>query len=329
MLRQISTSAALAVALVLASGGPHAKAALVVAIPQNLPFQIGDQVQAQLSPYTPPTLLGTGYANLILNIPGYGSTTWTSGQGGLLGWTSGSDLTTPGGPALISSFNTACVQVLQDVNWAPSVSSWTVAPLATAPFPNGSGSGVPTGGMGYNAAGLIQSLYTEVTKLGPGNTINPDNPGLNNLNAGAFQMAIWKIEYDYATANNSVNPITGASFTTGNLQVTNGVTGAGTEAALAVSELNGLTAATTIDNVYALTGGTFQDQVFFVPAGSVDTIQPPPVVPEPASLVIWSILAGGSASLAVARKRRQGAGPRWSPENREAILAVIAKDVHE
>jgi choice-of-anchor C domain-containing protein len=49
-----------------------------------------------------------------------------------------------------------------------------------------------------------------------------------------------------------------------------------------------------------------------------------PAVPEPASLVVWSLLAGGSAGLAVARRRRRGPGPRWSRQNREEILSVIA-----
>ena len=50
-------------------------------------------------------------------------------------------------------------------------------------------------------------------------------------------------------------------------------------------------------------------------------------VPEPASLIIWSLLAGGSASLAVARKRRQRPD-RWSRQNRDAILSVISERVH-
>ena len=50
----------------------------------------------------------------------------------------------------------------------------------------------------------------------------------------------------------------------------------------------------------------------------------PAPVPEPGSLVVWSVLAAGSAGLAAARRRRRRAtGVRWSTERREAILAVI------
>jgi hypothetical protein len=63
-------------------------------------------------------------------------------------------------------------------------------------------------------------------------------------------------------------------------------------------------------------GGTGTQDQIIVPAGSLD-------VPEPASLAVWSILAGGAAGLSVARRRRATARGRWSNDNREAILSVI------
>jgi hypothetical protein len=69
-------------------------------------------------------------------------------------------------------------------------------------------------------------------------------------------------------------------------------------------------------NVQTNDAGVAQDQII-VPAGSLD------VVPEPASLAVWSILAGGAAGLSVARRRRAAARGRWSNDNREAILSVI------
>ncbi len=49
-------------------------------------------------------------------------------------------------------------------------------------------------------------------------------------------------------------------------------------------------------------------------------------VPEPASLVVWSVLAGSAAGLTVARrKRRNAAAGRWSDESRSAIFAVVDK----
>lgn len=48
------------------------------------------------------------------------------------------------------------------------------------------------------------------------------------------------------------------------------------------------------------------------------------IVPEPTSLAVWSLLAGGSAGLAVARrKRRQLGSQRWTREDRDSIAAFL------
>jgi len=44
-------------------------------------------------------------------------------------------------------------------------------------------------------------------------------------------------------------------------------------------------------------------------------------VPEPATLVVWSVLGAGAAGIAVLRRRRNGA--RWSKENRRAIQSLV------
>ncbi len=50
------------------------------------------------------------------------------------------------------------------------------------------------------------------------------------------------------------------------------------------------------------------------------------IVPEPASLVVWSVLAGSAAGLTVARRKRRNApAGRWSNESRSAIFAVVDK----
>ncbi len=46
-------------------------------------------------------------------------------------------------------------------------------------------------------------------------------------------------------------------------------------------------------------------------------------IPEPASIVVWSLIAGGAAGLASLRKRRSDSSSRWSDDRREAIFAVI------
>ena len=52
-------------------------------------------------------------------------------------------------------------------------------------------------------------------------------------------------------------------------------------------------------------------------------LRPPPqsAVPEPATLVIWSVLGAGAAGLGSLRRRR----PRWSEESRAAIRQIIAR----
>jgi hypothetical protein len=49
-------------------------------------------------------------------------------------------------------------------------------------------------------------------------------------------------------------------------------------------------------------------------------------VPEPATIVIWSLLAAGTG-LGAGLSRRRRTGRRWSPENRQAILRMIESKV--
>jgi hypothetical protein len=47
-------------------------------------------------------------------------------------------------------------------------------------------------------------------------------------------------------------------------------------------------------------------------------------VPEPASIAVWSVLAGGAAGLSVVKRRRHKiANGRWDDEARHAIFAVV------
>ncbi len=48
------------------------------------------------------------------------------------------------------------------------------------------------------------------------------------------------------------------------------------------------------------------------------------VIPEPATLIIWSLLGAGAAGLGVWRRRRWGAtGAHWTEENRQAIRQIV------
>jgi hypothetical protein len=76
----------------------------------------------------------------------------------------------------------------------------------------------------------------------------------------------------------------------------------------------------TQHNYSATYGGGYtwgQDQIVFLTEGEV--------VPEPATLVVWSLLGAGSwLGMRVWRRRNRPAGRQpWSPENRSAILSII------
>jgi len=74
----------------------------------------------------------------------------------------------------------------------------------------------------------------------------------------------------------------------------------------------------TLINLQTTGGAAAQDQ-FIAPLASLG-------VPEPASIVVWSMLAGSAARFGVARKRRkQAPAGRWSEDNRQAIFAMIER----
>jgi hypothetical protein len=58
--------------------------------------------------------------------------------------------------------------------------------------------------------------------------------------------------------------------------------------------------------------------------GGSDSYVNDTVIPEPATVIIWSVLGAGWAGLAVVR-RRTGSRQRWSPEARTAIHSLIEK----
>jgi hypothetical protein len=82
-----------------------------------------------------------------------------------------------------------------------------------------------------------------------------------------------------------------------------------------LTELNGYMVMNIQDNG----GGFHQDMFLGRPEG------PLAAVPEPASIVVWSVLAGGAAGFAVRKRRQRGPAGRWNPEDRQAILSVIER----
>ena len=227
---------------------------------------------------------------------------WGSDQGGLFKWNNVQIDSDGAGPAPYVSqgaqtFLTSCIEVVQNISYG-STFTYTVADLATAPI---GGSSTP---MTSAKANLVQSLFNSHY---PGSAATKEQ-------AGAFQIALWKIVYDGgydATTNN---------FTTGGRMRLQGSPNANGTAMLnsAASMLTGLVPAAAHPFVYALTSTSSQDQLW----GIVVEPQVLAAVPEPASLVVWSVLAGGAAGLAVRRRRKASQG-RWSPEAREAIFDIV------
>ena len=167
-----------------------------------------------------------------------------------------------------------------------------LVPLANAPERNGLNAASVTP-MGAVAAGLISELWTHAFT-------NSMTPTENS----AFQLAIWKLEYDQGSTD----------WTTGYLR-TDAITAAGAVVTLATQWINDVN-----NNVYAptdLVALTDWDKQDFVGQGVAYES-----TPEPASLIVWSVLSASVAGMALIRRRRGGAA-RWSAENRQAILKMI------
>jgi hypothetical protein len=116
-----------------------------------------------------------------------------------------------------------------------------------------------------------------------------------NVLAGAFQLAIWKLEYDHASTQYTDTTGTPGSvdFSNGFLQVSNPNNSMATTAAKWINALSSFQG--TPANLMALTSPSQQDQL--VEVESINPHNGP--VPEPASSIIW-VMAG---CLAVIAKR--------------------------
>ncbi len=281
--------ASLAVAVVLGNGHQLMAA---------LDLQLNDQVQGYLTQNG--SILGVSGVNFRLyNNGSPTSTTWGSDQGGLLYWTNAAVNGSP-----VDNFYTSCIEVVQDVYWG-HLQSWTVAGLVGAPNPGAQ--------IDATIAGEITALFSNFY---PDPQMILSDPNLTTQDrrewAGAYQIALWKLVYDGASS----------SFSTGNLRVTNTPTGAAANMlAEAQFFLSNLGSASPNATVWALTNPLNQDQAYGV---IVADAQVGAAVPEPASLVVWSLLAGGAAGLTVGRRRREVAQGRWSSDTRQAILDAVS-----
>jgi hypothetical protein len=195
---------------------------------------------------------------------------------------------------------TFCIELTQHV---ANDSQASVVPLEQAPQPS-SGPITDTGnnpviGMGPVAAGRIMQLWSDNFDkvLHPSNYTYPNSTtNLTQSDAvGAFQLAIWKIEYD--ASNNYGAPLT-ANFGAGYLRAdTNSLV-----TKLATAWINAINNNDPSANLMALTGGkytNFQDQVFAIP----DVGPHASPIPEPGSFAIWSLVAIVGAAAKGCRRR--------------------------
>jgi hypothetical protein len=194
------------------------------------------------------------------------------------GYVNWSQQGSPKNPALGSTFSTFCIELTQDVYFG-STYNFTVKALEDAPNPGSAGSG-GSGGMGVAKADALRELWA-----GFYNSI-----GTNSKNAAAFQLAIWKIEYDWGSANFD-------NFASGNFRAADASGYPGVTAlAKTLVDRVGHEYQTKVTNLVALSGDTFQDQITQT------------AVPAPPA---WCLaLCGGVVLLAAHRFRITGSTQR-------------------
>jgi hypothetical protein len=184
--------------------------------------------------------------------------------------------------SLGNSFQTFCIELTQDISPGGTY-TYSLVNLADAPKPGTSQTG-GSGGMGQAKANAIGALWA----ADYGSIAGPNA----DTNAAAFQLAIWKIEYDWGSSNESFNK--------GNFKASaNGVNPNSTNAAIIQAEnwLNSLgwnnNNVPNETNLIALSSpgpNGYQDQVMAIPT------------PEPSTFCLAGI---GSVVLVLLGYRRQ------------------------
>jgi hypothetical protein len=173
---------------------------------------------------------------------GDGSPANISYNPGKVNWT----LNTESGILLPANFITFCLELTQDINPGGQY-TYNVTPVASAPTPGSSQTG-GINGMGATKANEIALLWGAFY----------GQIGTDGTKAAAFQLAIWKIEYDWGDSNQ-------ANFGKGNFQAQNNSSTIGDPVGLATTWLNDLSNPnnhyTAAQNLEALTSTSAQDQI--------------------------------------------------------------------
>jgi hypothetical protein len=214
---------------------------------------------------------------------------------GAISWTQNN----PVNSVIGSPFYTFCIEINQDVYIGSSNNVYSLTNLAAAPIPgpvpnNSSGSST---GMGAGPADAITRLWHGFYGNSP--TAMNGTSATDLVNAAAFQLALWRLEYDWNSYASGGYALT--DFSHGNFRATNPsavISLAQTLLSDVLSDTGNYGSSGGLQLV-ALTSPTLQDQVTI--ENSVGRV--PPDAPEPSSLLLAFI--GGATVLLCGYRRRK------------------------
>jgi hypothetical protein len=193
-------------------------------------------------------------------------------------------------PAVANLFSSFSIDLSHPIQ-SGTTYTYTVQSLATAPIP-GSSHTIPPNAIGAAKADAIERLWNGFFS----NT-------MSHTDAAAFQLAIWRIEYDWAAGQTAASL---ENFRGGNFRASGS---ANTSGAAAITEAQGLLAnvfagqglyGIDASGLFALTSPDAQNQI--AQARFQSTFAPAPSTPEPTSMCL--ALVGGLTLSVVGYRRR-------------------------
>jgi hypothetical protein len=234
-------------------------------------------VTASLDSYSNPGFSNLGDPVVKINNGAGGTTFTTYGHAGSFNWTGA---VSTGDPALPSSFQSFCVDVNHAV-FAGTTYTFTTSTLG------------PSSGTGFNTSDKVSAVqllwggfYGQISSYTYNGSVNPE------INGAAFQLAIWKLEYDYVSGISDTNL---TNFGAGNFQAT-----ASKDSGLAAISLAQILLA-------AVNDGTFTTAELNLVTMTNDTDQAQlTVTPEPSSICL-SFMGVGAFVFARYRRRKGAA----------------------
>ena len=176
----------------------------------------------------------------------------------------------PGGTASSTAIVSFCLEMTENIQYGPT--NLAIIPLAKGPA---QASGPNMNGMGGTSAKLNEELWGKYI-----NTALSPPPGLTTSQAaGAFQLAVWKLEYD---GKDPYGPPGSVNFSKGSVEAGEDKASDATVLNTACNWINSLSldpASGDLANLVASSSPNCQDQVCQI------------VTPEPSSNLIWLVVA--------------------------------------